>query len=274
MPGVEHLHVPWQKILQSRNPSTVLLGIVTSTLLQILIIAVLQTVLYALKGTTPAIVRRIAERQNTAKNFDWRVVENYRCITRDGASKTCRGYLTQSGCMIIDTKWCKLRVREYAWLWQEKDERRLTVFSAATEKAEAVLLHREDGYRAASACWVVVHIVEGYNMLAVLYKKKSNTDTTITERSSLLVTHIRYTSNMDTYKYDEFLPKYLLGLSPDASFWTMVALVLSGVSFILLRLSQPKHHPQEPVVIPQGIPYIGHVVGIVKHGLSYYQFIQ
>ena len=79
---------------------------------------------------------------------------------------------------------------------------------------------------------------------------------------------------MDPNKYHEFLPTYLPGLSPTTSLWTLVALILAGVSFIFLRFCQPKHHPQEPVVIPQGIPYIGHVVGIIKHGLGYYQFIQ
>ena len=79
---------------------------------------------------------------------------------------------------------------------------------------------------------------------------------------------------MDHSKYYEMLPKVLPGFPPGVSFWTVVALVITSGSYILLRVFQPKHHSQEPAVIPQGIPYIGHIVGIVKHGLGYYQVIQ
>ena len=79
---------------------------------------------------------------------------------------------------------------------------------------------------------------------------------------------------MDPSKYNEMSPKILPGLPPGVSFWTVVALVIASGSCILLRIFQPRHHPQEPAVIPQGIPYIGHIVGIVKHGLGYYQVIQ
>ncbi len=84
-----------------------------------------------------------------------------------------------------------------------------------------------------------------------------------------------FTSNdMDPGKYHRFMPQNLPGLSPDASSWTVVALVLAGVLCFFMRLRLPKHDPQEPVLIPQAIPYIGHVLGIIKHGFGYYKLIQ
>ena len=78
---------------------------------------------------------------------------------------------------------------------------------------------------------------------------------------------------MDSTEYYNTLPKVLPGLPPGVSFWTVVALVITTGLCILLRFLQPRHHSQEPAVIPQAIPYIGHIVGIVKHGLGYYQVI-
>ena len=52
--------------------------------------------------------------------------------------------------------------------------------------------------------------------------------------------------------------------------WVLLVLVLVGV---VLGWCQPRHHAQEPVVIAQRIPYFGHVVGIVRFGLGYYQYI-
>ena len=84
-----------------------------------------------------------------------------------------------------------------------------------------------------------------------------------------------FTSNVtDPAKYHGSMPENLPGISPDASSWTMVALVLAGVSCFFMRLRLPKYDPQEPDLIPQAIPYIGHVLGIIKHGFGYYKIIQ
>ncbi len=79
---------------------------------------------------------------------------------------------------------------------------------------------------------------------------------------------------MDPAKYHGFMPQNLPGISPDASSWTVVAVILAGVSYFFMRLRLHKHDPQEPALIPQAIPYIGHVLGIFKHGFGYYKVIQ
>ncbi len=81
-------------------------------------------------------------------------------------------------------------------------------------------------------------------------------------------------NDTDPAKYHGFMSQDLPGMSPDASSWTVVALVLVGLSCFFMRLRLPKHDPQEPVLIPQAIPYIGHVLGIFKRGFGYYKVIQ
>ena len=79
---------------------------------------------------------------------------------------------------------------------------------------------------------------------------------------------------MEGYKYHEFMPKHLPRLSPEAGFCASVTIFLASLSYILLRSCQPKHKLQEPIAIPQSVPYIAHILGIIKHGLGYYKFIQ
>ncbi len=52
--------------------------------------------------------------------------------------------------------------------------------------------------------------------------------------------------------------------------WTGVV----GLLALLIRYLQIQHDPREPPVIPQGIPYVGHLIGIFRHGLRYYQVIR
>ena len=40
---------------------------------------------------------------------------------------------------------------------------------------------------------------------------------------------------------------------------------------VLDYLYAPKHHPKEPPVVPSSIPYIGHILGLLRHGSKYYQ---
>lgn len=67
--------------------------------------------------------------------------------------------------------------------------------------------------------------------------------------------------------YEVFLPF-------TASFLLLVSILLvSGTLAFLHLISRsvgPSHHPKEPHLIPQRIPYIGHVLGLVKNGLGYY----
>lgn len=44
-----------------------------------------------------------------------------------------------------------------------------------------------------------------------------------------------------------------------------------AVSFVLDRLLTPQKFPNEPPVVAQSIPYIGHILGLLQHGSRYYQ---
>ena len=39
--------------------------------------------------------------------------------------------------------------------------------------------------------------------------------------------------------------------------------------FLLDYIYAPKHHPKEPPVVPQSVPFIGHVIGLLRHGTRY-----
>lgn len=41
--------------------------------------------------------------------------------------------------------------------------------------------------------------------------------------------------------------------------------------FVLDRLITPQRFPNEPAVLPHSIPYIGHILGLLRHGSKYYQ---
>ena len=53
-----------------------------------------------------------------------------------------------------------------------------------------------------------------------------------------------------------------------------IALIVAcGFLTLLWKCAQVDHDPREPVVVSHSIPYFGHLTGIVKHGLRYYQII-
>lgn len=54
----------------------------------------------------------------------------------------------------------------------------------------------------------------------------------------------------------------------------ILLLLISIVAFLLLsdQFIAPKHHPQEPPLVPQRIPYVGHVAGLFLHGMKYFEF--
>jgi hypothetical protein len=50
--------------------------------------------------------------------------------------------------------------------------------------------------------------------------------------------------------------------------------LLVGLAVVLLRiLSLRKFDPREPPVVPSAIPFAGHVIGIVRHGASYFKYL-
>lgn len=58
--------------------------------------------------------------------------------------------------------------------------------------------------------------------------------------------------------------------------FTVVILVLliTIATFLLLsdRYITPKHHAQEPPLVRQQIPFVGHVTGLFLHGMKYFEF--
>lgn len=60
------------------------------------------------------------------------------------------------------------------------------------------------------------------------------------------------------------------------SYETMIFLLLQVigiavlVSHLLGRFLMLPHDPKEPPLIPSRIPFIGHVIGLLRHGSGYY----
>lgn len=50
----------------------------------------------------------------------------------------------------------------------------------------------------------------------------------------------------------------------------LLAAVLA-VIFVLDRLLTPQRFSNEPPVVSQLVPYIGHLLGLLRHGSKYYQ---
>lgn len=44
-----------------------------------------------------------------------------------------------------------------------------------------------------------------------------------------------------------------------------------ALSFVLDRLFTRQKFSNEPPVVSQSIPYIGHILGLLQHGYKYYQ---
>lgn len=52
--------------------------------------------------------------------------------------------------------------------------------------------------------------------------------------------------------------------------WLLAVLSIIPIYFMLDRFLTAPHDTREPPVIPQSIPFIGHVLGMLRHGSSYY----
>lgn len=51
-------------------------------------------------------------------------------------------------------------------------------------------------------------------------------------------------------------------------------LLLSFVVYFANQRFGPKYDPKEPPVLPQRLPYLGHLIGLWRHGLSYYRTLR
>ena len=54
----------------------------------------------------------------------------------------------------------------------------------------------------------------------------------------------------------------------------ILLLLISIATFLLLsdRYIAPKHYAQEPPLVRQPIPFVGHVAGLFLHGMKYFEF--
>lgn len=50
----------------------------------------------------------------------------------------------------------------------------------------------------------------------------------------------------------------------------VVLVACSSILYLVKRYLELEHDPKEPPLMPQKIPYIGHVLGLIQHGLRYY----
>lgn len=58
--------------------------------------------------------------------------------------------------------------------------------------------------------------------------------------------------------------------------WSILLLSITVVFlwFWVNRIYQPIHSPKEPPLVAAPIPYIGHILGLLRHGTRYYQMIR
>ena len=64
-----------------------------------------------------------------------------------------------------------------------------------------------------------------------------------------------------------------MGLSLNATLLLVLAIV-SAALYALDYFYVPKQLPNEPPLVDQSIPYIGHIIGLLRHGTRYYQIIR
>ena len=61
-----------------------------------------------------------------------------------------------------------------------------------------------------------------------------------------------------------------MGFGGDQGLLLPFALVAT-VLLALYHYSQPRYDPKEPPVIPSTIPYVGHIIGLLRHGTKYFE---
>lgn len=50
----------------------------------------------------------------------------------------------------------------------------------------------------------------------------------------------------------------------------LLAAVSAAAWYKLDSLYAPTQYPNEPPLVPQSIPYVGHILGLLRHGTRYY----
>ena len=51
----------------------------------------------------------------------------------------------------------------------------------------------------------------------------------------------------------------------------LLAVSSTAAWYLLDSLYAPKKYPNEPPLVPQFIPYIGHILGLLRHGTRYFE---
>ena len=78
----------------------------------------------------------------------------------------------------------------------------------------------------------------------------------------------------------KFLPVWLKAFSPRVSamegsfpsFWLLlVAAVVAAASYALNHFYVPRLSAREPPLFPHPVPYIGHIIGLLRYGTRYYE---
>lgn len=59
------------------------------------------------------------------------------------------------------------------------------------------------------------------------------------------------------------------------AFTTVMALLAAVVGYIsIIYLLSPKYDPREPPVLSHFIPYVGHIIGMIRYGTSYFEMLR
>ena len=60
--------------------------------------------------------------------------------------------------------------------------------------------------------------------------------------------------------------------------WIMVPsvplLIIASAVFFTLNRFSPRYDSREPPVLPQKVPFLGHILGLLQYGLKYYSIIR
>ena len=65
---------------------------------------------------------------------------------------------------------------------------------------------------------------------------------------------------------------------PDSPLWIVAPFtplaIIAVVAFVSLGRFAPRYDPREPHVLPQKVPLLGHVFGLLQYGLKYYTMMR
>ena len=49
----------------------------------------------------------------------------------------------------------------------------------------------------------------------------------------------------------------------------LAVVVVTALAYLADQLYAPRHFPTEPHLLPARIPYLGHIIGLLQHGIAY-----